>query len=350
MSIKVEYIWIGGNNELRSKTRVLNKMNYYAEAQNMQVWHADSPLTELPEWNYDGSSTKQADGDNSEVIIKPCAIFKDPFRGSHDILVLCDTWLLNRTPHPTNTRHNAKRTFTNHLDLGLEPMFGMEQEFFIMDCQTGYPVGFREDDLQKQGQYYCGIGAANCYGRKFAEEALDNCMKAGVSVTGLNFEVAIGQCELQVCDIGIKAADHLMMLRYILERTGEKYNYSIDYSTKIDMEGDWNGSGCHTNFSTKPMRENDNGYELILEAIEKLRPKHDEHIACYGEGNDKRLTGIHETSSIDVFSYGVADRGASIRIPRETERLGKGYFEDRRPASTMDPYVVTSKIFDTICI
>ena len=92
------------------------------------------------------------------------------------------------------------------------------------------------------------------------------------------------------------------------------------------------------------------GYKAILAAVEKLGKKHDEHIAVYGEGNEKRLTGKHETASYKVFKYGVADRGASIRIPRDAEREGKGYFEDRRPASNCDPYVVTGKIFKTCCL
>merc|ERR1712225_228065 len=104
-----------------------------------------------------------------------------------------------------------------------------------------------------------------------------------------------------------------------------------------------------THYSTKPMRE-DGGYKVIIEACEKLGKKHEEHIKVYGEGNERRLTGHHETANISTFKYGVADRGASIRIPTDTEAAGKGYMEDRRPASNMDPYVVTSKIFQTTCL
>jgi len=110
--------------------------------------------------------------------------------------------------------------------------------------------------------------------------------------------------------------------------------------------GEWNGAGCHTNYSTKPMRE-DGGYKVIIEAIEKMGKKHMEHINLYGEGNERRLTGGHETAPIDKFSYGVANRGASIRIGSDTEAAQKGYFEDRRPSSNMDPYVVTGKIYQT---
>merc|ERR1712003_76136 len=103
----------------------------------------------------------------------------------------------------------------------------------------------------------------------------------------------------------------------------------------------------HTNVSTKAMRE-DGGLEVIKKAIYKLGAKHEEHIAVYGEGNELRLTGKFETASINDFSYGVANRGASIRIGRDTEAEGKGYFEDRRPSSNCDPYLVTGKIMETI--
>jgi len=76
----------------------------------------------------------------------------------------------------------------------------------------------------------------------------------------------------------------------------------------------------------------------IEEAMKKLEKRHMEHIKVYGEGNADRMTGAHETSSIDKFTWGVANRGSSVRIPRACAREGKGYFEDRRPASNADPY------------
>ena len=336
--IKLEYIWIGGNNELRSKTKIVK-----TEKTNLTL-----NSEEICDWDYDGSSTNQASGNNSEVIIKPVAIYRDPFRSVSDLLVLCDTWLPNMTPHKTNTRYSAKKIFD--MDLDKEPWFGMEQEFFIIDKETKLPVGFPKNGYPNpQGQYYCSVGASNAFGREFLEESLNKCLLANIPVTGVNFEVCAGQLEIQVCSTGIAQGDNLLITRYILQRTGEKYNYDIDLSAK-PIKGDWNGSGCHTNFSTKEMRESNNGYKIIQNAIEKLKNKHKEHIECYGSDNHERLTGEHETAHISEFSSGVANRGASIRVPRSTERKGKGYMEDRRPSSSCDPYVVTSKLFETCCL
>ena len=336
---KLEYIWVGGNKELRSKTKVIS-------TQKDKLILGDD---ELSEWNYDGSSTNQADGNDSEVIIKPVAIYNDPFNQKMNaLLVLCDTWLPNNLPHQTNTRITAKNIFDRALNE--EPWFGIEQEFFAFDSNTNLPLGFPKNGLPKeQGQYYCSVGSSNAFGRTFLDEVLENCIKANLPITGINFEVCYGQMEIQVLSTGINAGDNLLMIRYILERTSEKYNINIDLSAK-PIKGNWNGSGCHTNFSTKKMREDYNGYSLILKAISQLKDKHKEHIKCYGDDNNERLSGLHETSNPDIFTYGIADRSASIRIPRLTEKLGKGYFEDRRPSSSCDPYLVTSKIFETCCL
>jgi glutamine synthetase len=317
----------------------------------MEHNNSELSLTDLPIWNYDGSSTNQAPGNDSEVLIKPQRIYPDPFNldnsSTKNLLVLCDTWLPDGSPHSTNTRVIAEKIFLQKPEL--EPWFGMEQEFFAMDCSTNLPLGFPNNGYPKeQGQYYCSVGAGNAFGRDFFEEAEKNCINAGIQLTGKNFEVCSGQMEMQVRNVGISAGDDILMLKYILSRTGEKYNYSIDLHPK-PVKGDWNGSGFHTNFSTKPMRE-ENGYDVILDAINRLEQKHDEHIKIYGEDNDQRLTGLHETAHISKFSYGVANRGASIRIPRDTEKNKCGYFEDRRPSSNCDAYLVTSKLYDTCCL
>jgi glutamine synthetase len=330
----MEYIWLDGDGGLRCKTKVVDKV------------YENLTLQDVPEWNYDGSSTKQASGTDSEVMIRPVKFYPDPFRPNGNYLVMCDTWLPDGTPHPTNTRAPANLIFEKYKSQ--EPWYGMEQEFFFMDPGTNKPLGWPESgEPEPQGKYYCSVGAGKCHGRDIMEECLKHLLYTGLFCTGWNAEVAFFQFEFQVRSQGVDAADDMYMMRYILERTAEKHNVAVTYDSK-PVAGDWNGSGCHVNFSTRDMRESDNGYQLILEAIDKLADKHAEHIAVYGADNHKRLSGIHETSSMERFSSGVADRGASIRIPRETVKNGKGYFEDRRPSSSMDPYVVCAKILETV--
>ncbi len=329
-----EYIWLDHKNGYRTKTKV-----------------TDSAEPEI--WNYDGSSTDQANGYDSEVYIKPVRICRDPFRKDiyNTFLVLCDTWLPNGEPHPDNTREKAKKIFENERVKKEETMFGIEQEFFFTSPHNKLPLGMNYQLDGKiggefaQGPYYCGVGAGRVFGRKIAEEILKNAIYSDLKITGLNFEVAPGQCEFQLCDKGLKCADDMNILRYIMVRTAEEHGVGIELHPK-PVKGDWNGSGCHTNYSTKSMRD-EGGLEYIMDGISKLREKHKEHIEVYGVDNDQRLTGKHETASMEKFSYGVADRGASIRIPRFTQRDKRGYMEDRRPASNMDPYVVTSKIAET---
>jgi glutamine synthetase len=170
---------------------------------------------------------------------------------------------------------------------------------------------------------------------------------AGITISGTNAEVAPSQFEFQVGPVeGIDAADQLWIARYILEKISENYNMYIVYHPK-PLDGDWNGSGCHTNVSTESMRS-EGGYEIIIKLMDKLKEKHAEHMEIYGENNSKRMSGLHETSNYDTFSYGIASRKASVRIPNDTIKNGKGYFEDRRPAANMDPYRVTAKILETI--
>ncbi len=171
------------------------------------------------------------------------------------------------------------------------------------------------------------------------------CLDAGLNISGINAEIAPAQWEFQIgpCE-GICAGDQLYMARYLLERIAKAQGLIISYDPKA-LGPMYNGSGCHTNFSTKAMCD-PGGLTHIYTAIDALRAKHAEHIAVYGEGNRKRLTGHHETSEYESFTSGKADRGASIRIGSKTVNDGCGYFEDRRPAANMN-YLVTAKIFDT---
>jgi glutamine synthetase len=323
------YVWIDGTGEkLRSKSRTLEK--------------APENISELPIWNYDGSSTGQAEGQNSDRYIKPVRIFQDPFRGKPHILVMCEVLNPDMTPALTNHRSNCALVMKNVSDQ--HPWFGMEQEWTMMDLD-GLPYRWPKDgEPAPQGPYYCGVGAENVYGRDVVEAHYKACIFAGIKITGTNAEVMPSQWEFQVgpCE-GIEMGDHLWMARYILCRIAEEFDVAVTFDPK-PMTGDWNGSGCHLNYSTEKMRA-PGGLDEIHKAIQKLSLKHKEHIKAYdpndGKDNSRRLTGAHETSSINEFSYGTANRGCSIRIPRSVDREGCGYLEDRRPSSNVDPYLAT---------
>lgn len=329
-----EYIWIGGSGmDMRSKARSLSGP-------------VSSPK-ELPKWNFDGSSTGQAAGHDSEVILYPQAIYPDPFRRGKHILVICDTYAPNGTPLPSNKRAAAEKIFSTKEVSEEETWYGLEQEYTLLQKDVKWPLGWPIGGYPgPQGPYYCGVGADKAWGREVVDAHYKACLYSGINISGTNGEVMPGQWEFQVGpSVGISAADQLWCARYIMERITELAGVVLSFDPK-PIEGDWNGAGCHTNYSTKSTRK-EGGYEVIKEAIRKLGLRHEEHIAAYGEGNERRLTGRHETADIHTFSWGVANRGASIRVGRDTEREGKGYFEDRRPASNMDPYVVTSMIADT---
>lgn len=329
----LEYIWIDADYKLRSKTKVeYSKIN---------------TVSDIVDWNYDGSSTNQATGDNSEIILKPCAIFPDPFRKDHHLLVLCSTYNPDGTPTKTNHREWAKKIFDSSLDE--EPWFGLEQEYFFINPLTNLPLSYPNNNyiLEKgQGDYYCRGSNLNNKERLIAEEHLQMCLYSNIKIAGLNAEVAPSQYEFQIgpC-VGIEQGDHLWVGRYILNRIASMHNVKIEYEPK-PLKGHWNGSGCHANYSTKLMRE-ENGLEHIMVAIEKLGIKHSEHMKVYGDGNLERMTGRNETASYDKFTYGVASRNVSVRIGTETYKNKKGYFEDRRPSSNCDPYLVSAKIFET---
>ena len=324
----LEYIWIDHDGKTRSKTMVLQNNG--------------SKLSQCPEWNFDGSSTNQATGNDSEVIIKPVKIVINPFQEytNDSYLVLCDTWLSDGSPHPDNTRVKALSIFNKYLSES--PRYGLEQEFFLTNV-VDTPIAWLNGEPKVQGDYYCGSNL----GRECVIKAFNRCLKAGLHITGMNSEVAPSQWELQISDYGINAADELYLMRYILSRTAVEFGGNVTFEPK-PIPGDWNGSGCHINFSTLKMRTK-GGYNHIIHAVDKLSMKHDLHMKHYGKNNEKRMTGLHETASYDKFTYGVADRGASIRIPTAAEKNQCGYLEDRRPAANIDPYVCTSLLLETVC-
>ena len=330
--IKLEYIWLDGykpTQNLRSKTKVEEHENF------------KGTLDEIGMWSFDGSSTQQAEGGASDCLMKPIAIYPDTIR-TNGYLVMTEVLNTDGTPHESNGR----ATIDDDDD---DFWFGFEQEYFIMDSKTLLPLGFPIGGYPgPQGMYYCSVGGRNTWGRDIVEEHANECIAAGLNFEGINQEVAAGQWEFQLFAKGAKkAGDEIWIARYLLDRITEKYHYYIEYHPK-PVKGDWNGSGMHANFSNSTLRTcgDKATYEKICEAF---RPVVDEHIEVYGEFNDERLTGLHETAAISDFSYGISDRGASIRIPITTVNNGwKGYLEDRRPASNADPYKIAGIIIKTV--
>lgn len=330
LSYRAMYIWSDGTEPtplLRSKTHI------FPDGKEPVVW------------GFDGSSTMQAPGDESDVVLNPVKVVPDPLRGGDDVLVLSECLTTDKEPHQTNTRAacmEAAERYRHH-----ETWFGMEQEYTFF--QDGGPLGFpRRGFPGPQGPYYCGVGAGRAAGREIVDKHSQACMDIGLSIVGTNAEVLVGQWEFQIGPLPVEdMADQLVLARWLLLRIAEDYGVEVSFDSK-PVPGDWNGAGCHTNFSTKEMREN---YDAIIEACEALgQPDRvGLHIANYGYGIEDRLTGHHETQRYDTFSYGVSDRGASIRIPWHVPHEGGGYAEDRRPNANCDPYLVTRLITETVC-
>ena len=333
MAYRAEYIWIDGTDPvplMRSKTRILE----------------DGAAIEM--WGFDGSSTNQAPGSNSDCVLRPVFTCPDPIRGGDDKLVLCDVLLPESfEPHPTNTRAACvavAEKYASH-----EMWMGIEQEYTFF--KEGRPLGWPVKGYYfpaPQGPYYCGVGAVEIAGREIVEAHTTACMKAGLKISGTNAEVMLGQWDFQIGPADpIEVSDHIWMGRYLLYRIAEDFGVNASITAK-PIEGDWNGAGAHTNFSTKAMRE---GWDPIIAACEALGApgKVEEHLAGYGHGYESRLTGQHETAHFSEFRYGVSDRGASVRIPWQVGLDRKGYAEDRRPNANCDPYVVARLITETVC-
>jgi glutamine synthetase len=325
---RAEYIWIDGTEPtplLRSKTKIL----------------ADGAEPGI--WGFDGSSTNQAPGRASDCVLNPVKVVPDPIRGGDDVLVLTEVLLTDMTPHPTNTRAAAVAAHEKYK--AQEPLFGIEQEYTFL--KDGYPLGWPKGGFPgPQGPYYCGVGSDEVWGREVVEAHTDACIDAGLAISGTNAEVMMGQWEFQIGPVDtLEVSDSMYLARWLLYRIGEDFDIAATLDPK-PIKGDWNGAGAHTNFSTKAMRE---GYDPIIAACEALGTKADLHVKHYGYGIEDRLTGAHETAPWHTFSYGVSDRGASVRIPWQVEIDKKGYIEDRRPNANMDPYTVCRLIVETCC-
>lgn len=341
-----EYIWIDGatpTQKLRSKARVL-KLKPFDKLK----------LSDFPDWGFDGSSTWQAPGSDSDLTLKPVRFVKDSVQGDNHYFVMCEVFKPDGSPHSSNTRAKLREV----LEAGAakeEPWFGVEQEYTLFKNRT--PLGWPDKGYPApQGPFYCGVGADEVFGRELVAKHLQYCIKAGIMIFGVNAEVMPGQWEFQVGYRGIEGesadpltvCDHAWLARYLLYRLGEEFKITATLDNK-PVKGNWNGAGQHTNFSIKSMRDPETGTVTIEKFISLLEKKHKEHVEVYGHGLSERLTGLHETCHIDTFRHGVGDRGASIRIPLHVSKKGFGYLEDRRPGANADPYQVSARILKTIC-
>jgi glutamine synthetase len=334
----VTYCWIDGTGEhMRAKTKCLE--------------HIPENATDCPDWNFDGSSTGQAmSTDDSDVFLKPARLFPDPFNLGNHRLLLCET--LDNKGQATATNHRRSLQEAANSVGDQDPWFGIEQEYTFLDAADGWPLGWPKHGYPlPQGPYYCGVGGGKMFGRDIVEAHLRACIYAGIKINGTNAEVMPSQWEYQVGPLtAMEFGDQVWMSRFLLVRIAEEYGVTASLDPK-PMEGDWNGAGAHVNFCCKDFRVPGSGLQAIKASCEKLGKRHTEHITAYdprgGEDNKRRLTGLHETSSIYEFSHGVAHRGSSIRIPRHVEQKGYGYLEDRRPSSNCDPYVVANRMIRT---
>ncbi|MGC0372158.1 MAG: hypothetical protein DGJ47_000864 [Rickettsiaceae bacterium] len=339
----VEYIWLDGSKptgQIRSKSRAINLPPNFT-------------INDFPVWSFDGSSTNQATGNDSDCLLKPVNYVIDGLGNGGDYLVLCEVQNPDGTDHDSNTRAKLRKI----LDQGgkdLHLWVGFEQEYTMF--RRNIPLGWPEHGFPgKQGPYYCGVGSEQIFGRDLANKHRQICMASGIMYYGMNAEVMPGQWEYQIGYRGVDSedstalniSDHMWIARWLMHRISEDYNIHISHDNK-PVKGDWNGAGMHTNFSTQELRSAITGKKAMQDYITRLEKNHHMHIKNYGDKLEERLTGGHETSAISDFSAGDADRGCSIRIPRSVAEKGFGYIEDRRPGANADPYLVSALILATI--
>ena len=340
--VKLEYIWVDGHGtrNVRSKSRY-EILNFGTEDTPAGM---DEVFTQIPEWSYDGSSTRQADPKNSDLVLRPVRMFGNPLDTTQQLvsyIVLCEVYNADGTPHETNDRYNLRDyLYSVEDDLGL--VTSVEQEFMIWDPISDWPSGWGWDNKEdmglhpaQDGKSYCGVGGGASH-RWLADSHVQLCGRAGIRIAGTNAEVLKSQWEFQTSPSDpLTCADTLWVSRFLLQRLAEQRSLDINYDPKPFKE--YNGSGGHINFSTQSMRE-DGGEVMFQSIIDALEENHDKVMDSYGEDNKKRLTGKHETSKYNKFTSGSSDRTASVRIPLSTTRNWRGHIEDRRPAANMDPY------------
>lgn len=322
--VVAEYVWVDSKGQTRSKCKTVSAK---------PDTHDDCAI-----WSYNGGPCGQADPKSSDVYLVPRKVFDDPVRGAPHVLVVCESITHSMEPAAGNFRAECAEVMEKYQ--GADPWFSMEQEYVCCDDQ-GNPLGCKESDN------YCGRGALNLPPkmRELMGDHYAMCLRAGIKVSGMNTEAGKGQGEFQVgpCK-GINIGDHVIAARHTMHKAANKYRVAISFAPV--NEGVEHASGAHMNFSCRQTR-GDGGLTVIEKVGRALGRRAKEAVTLFGEDNDKRLNGAGFTSDINSFRFAVADRTASVRIPRACGIVGKGWLEDRRPSANCDPYRVATHIMKT---
>lgn len=339
---ELEYVWLDGGEHTGMRT----KTKYIKSDRNLDI-------DDIPEWGFDGSSTNQAEVSNSDMVLKPRKLYmssENPQRG----YVLCEVYNTKGNPHISNTRSDLLKIVDKNEDAN-SILFGVEQEYIFINPKNQQPYLWptrwdEEEKIEKtmfpgpQGRYYCGTGNF-IRGKDIVREHARRCIDLGLTLTGTNAEVMLSQWEYQLGpNTALDVADDLWMARFLYDQLAEENDFAVEYYPKLFKDNDsWAGTGCHINFSTPTLRDNDDNKRYIDDLLVGISEDHKKHIKVYGIGNENRLTGKNETCHIDTFEWGDSDRTTAIRIPHN-----KNYLEDRRPGGNIDPYEAIASLLDSI--
>jgi glutamine synthetase len=363
MKSTIEYLWTGIDLTHNINGLNITRKKFHTKVRTLSNLIESPTIQDFPIWSFDGSSTGHINiehptsptsptnptslsnptNSNTEIILKPVKFYPHPF--GLDWLVLCETLNIDGSAHCTNSRSLSIETF--RLTESLEPWYGLEQEYVFMDSHTDGIYGWNMSNPKYypvQTEHYCNTGIEFCKLRPIVQEHYLKCLKMGINISGTNAEVMPSQWEFQIGPtVGINAGDELTVARFVLERISESHNLYINYHSK--PLANYNGSGCHHNFSTISTRKLDKTTfeDFYKNKFIQFSNNHIYTLRSYGDDNNQRLTGIHETSNMNLFSYGIGTRHTSIRIPVNTYT----YFEDRRPSSSCDPYLSTCALLKT---
>jgi len=335
------YIWIDSTQEqLRQKTATLDSF--------------PSDVSELKIWNFDGSSTGQASGNYSDVLLRPVAFFRDPFRRGNHILVFCECLREDGNPHPNDARRPLAQTIESCQEK--DPLFVLEQQYTMLDLKHR-PLGWPQPSgfPSATGDSYCGIGADRSFGRDIAEAHISACLFAGVKIEGMRGGLMPGQWAFRIGPgSGVEVADHLWVARFILHQVAEQFGVVI--SIHPNPVAKISTSFLPVYLATKEIRE-EKGLKAAEEAAKRLRETHESYQEIFRreQGREFSIEFSRELSrdfSRDLsrdFSRADLDPRDLVRAREVPESWGSKYLEDGRPASNCDPYVLIQKIAETVC-